>query len=348
MKFGKKIIALVLIILLAGSFVVGCGSSGSSQNQSQSQDNKQSVDKSKWPKGLSIGSSTIGGTVYLWMVGWGNIITKNLGIQTNVESTGGPVNNLQLVNNRDLDLAHTTMGPAYEAWTGTGWANGKKYQNVRGVFPMFVAYLHWWCMPQYNIKNVYDFEGKVVSNGPAGSSPDLYGKRVFEELGIHPQRIVTGQYGDLTEQMRDGLLVANASMGGVPNPTPAEMVTTDNVNIIGVPAADAEKIAKKYGITTGVIPANTYKNQTEDIPTLTMWNEVIAHKDVPADLVYELVKTTFANIDELIKVHPTAKEVKLENVKFVTSIPLHPGAIKYYEEKGIELPPSAYPPEYKK
>jgi len=94
------------------------------------------------------------------------------------------------------------------------------------------------------------------------------------------------------------------------------------------------------------IPKETYKHQDEDISVVAFWNLGIASSDLSEDLVYELVKTTFEKHEDLLSVDPTAKDTIADNITYST-VPLHPGALKYYKEEGIEIPDELIPPESK-
>ena len=107
------------------------------------------------------------------------------------------------------------------------------------------------------------------------------------------------------------MLDANGQAVGLPWVTITEVETTNDVIAYGVPEDIAKKVADKYpSMTFGSIPKGMYKsNKDNDITTLTMFNFMIVHKDAPEDLVYEVVKATFANVDILIAAHKSAKEV---------------------------------------
>lgn len=97
----------------------------------------------------------------------------------------------------------------------------------------------------------------------------------------------------------------------------------------------------------GVIPPNSYKGQGAAVPTLTLWNAAIVHKDTPEGLVYELTKALLENQQTLIQVHKSASETLAENIQHI-SLPLHRGAIRFYREKNIPLKESQIPPEAKR
>lgn len=305
----------------------------------------QEQDRSDWPREVAIGSSTIGGVFHVVMTGWAELLTESLGVPARVEVTGGPVNNVQLVTLGDNEFSPVTMGVAYEAYTGQGWAE-QKYEDIRVIWPMYESLLHWWVMPAAGVNSILDFEGRAISNGPAGSSPHLYGGRILEELGVEPSRIVTTHNADAANLMRDGQLIAGAGFSSVPNPTADEMARTVGAKILGVPHDIGAPIAEKFGIGLGVIPDGTYEGQAGDVETVSQWSAIIAHKDLPADFVYEVTKLTFENNDRMVAVHRSAAQTTLENMKNLTGVPLHVGVIQYMEEQGIDLPESAYPPEY--
>lgn len=302
-------------------------------------------DRSDWPREVAIGSSTIGGVFHVVMTGWAELITEILGVPARVEVTGGPVNNVQLVTLGDNEFSPVTMGVAYEAYTGQGWAD-QTYEDIRVIWPMYQSLLHWWVMPDDDTDSILDFAGKAISNGPAGSSPHLYGGRILEELGVEPSRIVTTHNADAANLMRDGQLIAGAGFSSVPNPTADEMSRTVGAKILGVPHDIGAPIAEKFGIGLGVIPGGTYAGQADEVETISQWSAVIAHKDLPADFVYEVTKLTFENNDRMVAVHRSAVETTLDNLKLLTGVPLHVGVIRYLEEEGIDIPDSAYPPEY--
>ena len=194
------------------------------------------------------------------------------------------------------------------------------------------------------IKSIMDLNGKSVGVGPIGGTPATYWPLIFEVAGIKPGRIVNASSADLNSQLKDGMLDANGNSVGLPWVTITEVETTDPVNAYGVPSEVADKFIAKYPyFAKGVIPKGTYKsNPDQDLPTLTLWNFMVVPKDTPDDFVYEVVKATFDNVDILIATHKSASEVKTENVIY-SPVPLHPGAVKFYQEKGITLPANLIP-----
>lgn len=296
-------------------------------------------EKPGWPKSVTIGAAPVGGTYYIWAGGFAKLLHDKMGIPGNVEVTGGPVHNTQLVDDKKLDFGMVTAGPVWEGWTGEGWAKGKKYQNPRVIFPMYTTYFQMYALKKSGIKNIHDLNGKSVGVGPVGGTPATYWPLIFEINSVKPARIVNAGSADLNSQLKDGMLDANGQSVGLPWVTITEIETTHDVAAFGVSGQDADRFLAKYPyFAKGMIPKGTYKsNAANDIETLTVWNFMTVHKDTPDDFVYEVIKKTFENVDILIATHKSATEVKPENIVY-SPIPLHPAAIKYYKEKGIKLP----------
>lgn len=305
--------------------------------------------KKNWPRTLVIGSASIGGTYYVYGSGWAQIIEKVTGIPTSVEVTGGPNHNMMLTNKGDLDLGMVTMGPAFEAWNGLeNWTNGVKHREVRAIFPMYNTYSQWWATEASGIKTLADLEGKRVGVGPQGGTAGTFHPRILSLLGIKATVRHAG-ISDLVGQHMDGQLEANSFAAGLPVGAVLEMANQRKIVMFGVDGADREKVVKEYPyFAPATIPASAYDFLQNDVETIGIWNMAIASKKLPDDLVYEIVKGVFENHGQLVNAHSAAKETEAEAVTKNTWMWMHPGAIRYYEEKGIALHPDVYPPEYKK
>lgn len=295
--------------------------------------------KADWPKNVNVGAAPIGGTYYIWAGGFAKLLHEKVGVTASVEATGGPIHNTQLVDGKQMDFGMVTSGPVWEGWTGENWAKGKKHQNVRVIFPMYTTFFQMYALQKTNIKSMHDLNGKSVGVGPVGGTSANYFPMIFESMGVKPGRNVNASSSDLNSQLKDGMLDANGQSLGLPWVTITEVETTHDVNVFGVPFKDADKFLPKYPFfSKGIIPKGTYKsNKDHDIETISLWNFMTVHKDMPDDFVYEVVKKTFENVDILIAAHKSAKETKPDAVVF-SPIPLHPGAVKYYKEKGIKIP----------
>ncbi len=325
---GRKVFFAAVAFLLLVSF--------SSTSYSQQ--------RAGWPtKGVTIGAAPIGGVYYVWAGGPAKVLGEKMRIPASVESTGGPVHNVQLVDSKELHFGMVTAAPAYEGWIGSGWAKGRKFQNIRAIFPMYTTYFQMYALKKSGIRSVKDFGGKSVGTGPIGGTPATYWPMIIQEAGVKPRRIVNASSSDLDNQMKDGLLDANGNSVGLPWGLISATETTHEIVLIGVEQDLADKFIRKYPyFAKGIVPKGTYKSVPNDVPTLTLWNFMVTHKDMPDDFVYEFTKQIFANKAVLVSVHKSAEEVVPKNILY-SPIPLHPGAIKYYEEIGVKIPKELRP-----
>ena len=123
------------------------------------------------PENVTIGAASVGGTYYVWATGLSSVLSNGMEMNSNVEVTGGPLHNIQLVDSGDMTLGLSTAAPAYEGFNGLEWADGQKFENIRAVLPMYPSYFHWWGPTSANVKSLEDMNGKVVALGPKGAPP---------------------------------------------------------------------------------------------------------------------------------------------------------------------------------
>ncbi len=290
---------------------------------------------------LLLGTSSVGGTYYVWGAGWSKIMNENVqNVDCSVEVTGGPNTNMQLIQQDEMELGFVTTWLGGEGWSGTGWAGGTKYDKMRGMFATYYSVLYIYTLEGSGIESVYDFEGKNIAVGSPGATSDLAGRALLEILGIKAKSVTSLPTDGQISGLKDGTIDACFSITGIPGPFMLELETTHNVKHIGLTDEDFDKIlaAQPYW-SKNIIPANTFKNQPEDVPVCAFWNMMVCHKDMEDDLVYDLVKTTFEQNEALIAVDPTAAMTVPEAVGNCV-VPLHPGALRYYEEAGITVPDS--------
>ena len=291
---------------------------------------------------LLLGTSSAGGTYYILGAGWSNIINKSLkNIDITCEVTPGPTTNMQLIEKGEMDLGMVTAWLGGEAVTGTGWAaKSGAYKNFQSLFPTHNSYLYIFTLKDKGINTVYDLAGKHIATGPVGSTSDVAGRAVLETLGIKPAKISRLPSDAMISSIKDGTIDAAFGVTGSPAPWLLDLQTTHKVKLIQPAEGDFTKVLKAYPFW-GVdeIPAKVYKDQTEPYKAVSFWNFVVIKKGIREDVAYDLVKTTFDNYKDFLLVDKSAEGVKTVNVPKMT-IPLHPGALKYYKEMGVDIPGS--------
>ena len=296
-------------------------------------------DRTGWPNDLTIGTASQGGTYFVYGNGFASYISEALGVNATGEVTGGPVQNVTLVETGDHLMGLVTMGPAYDAWIGKSeLAPGLEHKSIRALFPMYQTPFQVIALKSSGIESVSDLDGKRVSVGPAGGTPGTYWPQFMTALGVNANVSNAGA-ADAAGQLADGLIDAFAFAAGVPISAFAELAASQDVVMFGFTEEELPKILEAYpAMAPLTIPAGTYAGHDYDQNTVALWNFAIAHQDMPESLAYEITKLAMENPDRMVQIHAAAKETLLENWSKNTFMPFHPGAVRYYEEKGIAIP----------
>jgi uncharacterized protein len=290
-------------------------------------------------KSVTIGTGSRGGTYFVYGGVIAGVLNEKLGGNVSTQVSQGPNQNIVLVDSRKVELGMVTMGVALQAWNGLGrWAPGKKYTNIRALFPMYDTPFHFVTTDKTGIKSVAELNGKTVGVGPLLGTPGTYYPLIFDALGL---RVETrnGSVNDMVDQLEDGSSDAVAMAAGVPVPAFSEIAAKRPVRFFTF--TDAERATLKQAfpeLSEAVIPRGSYKPLTEDLKTLGIFNFFIAHKDMPEDLAYRITKAVLESNDAVVKGHPAGRQTVVENWDRNTFLPFHPGAVRYYREKGITIP----------
>jgi TRAP transporter TAXI family solute receptor len=292
------------------------------------------------PRSLTLGTAAVGGVFFVYGQVWANIAADAIKVPISTRQTDGPNHNIILIETKQVDLGMTTMGVALQAWNGDGaWTQGRKFQAMRAIFPMYDTMFHFVSLQKSGIKSVAQLAGKNLGVGPRAGTPGTYIPLMMETLGIKVSAIRNGSGSDMTSQLGDGLIDSFGFAAGLPFPAFSEAEASNAVSYFTFSKEQIATLKQKMPeLSDAVIPKGTYKSLTEDQPTLGVFNFAIAHKDLPNDIVYGIVKAVMENNQRLVLGHAAAKETLPENVTKNTFLPFHPGAARYFEEKGFKIP----------
>lgn len=296
-------------------------------------------DKTGWPNELTIGTASQGGTYFVYGNGFASYISEALGLNATGEVTGGPVQNVTLVETGDHLMGLVTMGPAYDAWIGQSeLAPGLEHKSIRALFPMYQTPFQVIALKSSGITSVSDLAGKRVSVGPAGGTPGTYWPKFMEAVGVNAT-ISNAGASDAASQLKDGLIDAFAFAAGVPISAFSQLAAENDVVMFGLTEDEKAKVLAAYpAMAPLTIPSGTYAGHDYDQETVALWNFAIAHQDMPESLAYEITKLAMENPERMVQIHAAAKETLLENWDKNSFMPFHPGAVRYLEEKGIAVP----------
>jgi len=294
---------------------------------------------------LSIATGGTGGVYYPLGGGMAAVLSKYVpGMQATAEVTGGSVANLQLIGTGKPYLAMTMVDAGLDALKGQDKFNGKPVP-VRTLMVMYPNRMHVVTIEGTGITKMADLKGKRVSTGSGGSATEVMAFRVIEAAGLDKDKDMKRERLGVAESanaLKDRKIDAFFWVGGLPTAAVSDLANSPGVKIKMIDHADlAAKMNQKYGqlYVEDRIPKETYKGMDADNRQTTVMNLLVAHQNMDEKTAYNIVKTVFEKREELIRVHKEAENFKLESQKTAAAggIPWHPGAVRYFKEKGVKL-----------
>ena len=289
---------------------------------------------------LSIGSNPVGNTAYQWAAGISDVVNKNVsGVQAAAEGTKGYVANVQLMLDGKVEAGFSNTKLAYEAHHAEGDYAGQKPGQIMGWMSIKPIIMHVIVMDNSDIKSIADLKGKRVGMGQPGGTSMLDADFLMRTNGLEPGKDFKDfrvKLPAMVNMLGDGQLDALIWNGSPPMPPVIKLKSQHKVRILDIPREISAKIrASSAAYTKGDLPANTYADQPKDVMSYRLGNVLLIKSDVPEEIVYQSTKAVMENLDFMGKVHPAWKKVSKEGIINGFTIPLHPGALRYYREAGV-------------
>ena len=293
---------------------------------------------------IAIATGGTGGVYYPLGGGMANVLTKNVpGFAATARVTGGSVDNLKLIGSKQSEVAMVMVDAAVDALKGEDKFKGNPV-DVRTLMVLYPNRMHVVSIEGKGIEKMSDLKGKRVSTGSPGSATEVMAFRVIEAAGLDKDKDMRRErlgVAESTNAIKDGKIDAYFWVGGLPTAAVTDLGATPGVKIFLIDHTEVlDKMNAKYGgiYTAGIIPAKTYPGQDTDNKITVVQNILVANADMPDKVAYDIVKTFIEKRDELIAVHGEAKAITLANQQPKNSpIPWHPGAVKYFTEKGMKM-----------
>ncbi|MGQ0652408.1 MAG: TAXI family TRAP transporter solute-binding subunit [Betaproteobacteria bacterium] len=293
---------------------------------------------------LSIATGGTGGVYYPLGGGMAAVLSKHVqGMQATAEVTGGSVANLQLIGSGKPYIALTQADAAIDAVRGQDKFSGKPIA-VRTLAVLYPNRMHVVSIDGAGVTRIADLKGKRVSTGSGGSATEVFAFRVIEAAGLDKDKDMRRERLGVAESanaLKDRKIDAFFWVGGLPTAAVTDLASSPGVKIRLIDIAHlVPAMTKKHGniYITDVIQKSVYKGMEADNQAATVTNLLVVHQSMDERTAYNIVKAVFDHRDELIRVHKEAENIKLENQKTeASSIPWHPGAIKFFAEKGIKI-----------
>ncbi|MCG8444131.1 MAG: TAXI family TRAP transporter solute-binding subunit [Hyphomicrobiales bacterium] len=296
-------------------------------------------DRTGWPTNFTVGTASQGGTYFTYGSGWANLVAEELGVTGGGEVTSGPFANMANVHTGENLFGMTTMGPARESLEGNSpLAPGVKFDKACAMFPMYETPFSITTLTSSGISSIAEIpDGARIGFGPAGSTSDTYFPRMLETLGVDFDKR-NGSWSDLAGQLQDGLLDVIAFAAGIPVPAISQLEVQADINVVQFSDEEKTKVLEAFPVSSFTIPAGTYTSLDGDAAAVSMWNFAIVNCDLPESFVYAATKAVLDNHDRMMEIHKAARATLPENWEKNTFMPFHPGAVRYYEEKGFDIP----------
>jgi TRAP transporter TAXI family solute receptor len=260
------------------------------------------------------------------------------GINIEVKKSAGSNENLSAVDASATTIGTVFMGSAYDAMNGTGWATGRKHENLRALFPMYETSFQIAALRKSAITSLAGLDGKKVGVGPAQGPAEVFFQAAAEAARIKPI-VVNGDPAALVKLVVAGEIDALWQGAVVPIPSLREVANQADAVIFGLTDAEVAAMLSKFPqlSATAVQPA-TYKGQTAEIRSVSAWNFVVASKDLPAETAYAITKAVLSAADPKSEIYPTAAGTLAANALKNRIMAFHPGAIRFHTETGVKLP----------
>ena len=279
------------------------------------------------------------GVYYPLGIGLSNIWSKALpNAKVTEQATKASVENLNLLEAGRGEAAITLGDALSQAWSGNKDAGyAKPLRKLRGISALHANYVQIVARADSGIRTLADIKGKRVSVGAAKSGTELNARAVFGAAGLKYSdfsKVEYLPYEQSAQLLQNKQIDVTLQSAGLGSPALRDLANSVDIVIIPIPADVIAKIGDKAYIASEV-PANTYKDQPKDVPTVKIENYLVTREDLSTDTVYQMTKSMYAHLDELVAAHAAAKSIKLRDAIGGMPIPLHPGAEKYYREVGL-------------
>jgi TRAP transporter TAXI family solute receptor len=293
---------------------------------------------------IAIATGGTGGVYYPLGGGMANILTKYVpGAAATARVTGGSVDNLKLIGSKQSEVALVMVDAALDAVKGEDKFKGNPV-DARTLMVLYPNRMHVVTIEGRGIEKMSDLKGKRVSTGSPGSATEVMAFRVIEAAGLDKDKDMRRErlgVAESTNAIKDGKIDAYFWVGGLPTAAVTDLGATPGVKLKLIDHSEVvAKMNAKYGgiYSEGVIPPKTYPGQDKDNKISVVQNILISNAAMPDQVAYDIVKTFIEHKADLVAVHGEAASIDLANQVMKNSpITWHPGAVKYFKEKGVQM-----------
>ncbi len=260
------------------------------------------------------------------------------GSRPSVQATKASVENLTLLQQGKGEIGFTLGDSLALGWAGDEEAGFKgKLDKLRGITAIYPNYIQVVASKESGIKTLADLKGKRLSVGAPKSGTELNARAILQGAGLTYKDLGKVEYlpfGESVELMKNRQLDATLQSAGLGVSSIRDLASSVPITVVEIPASIVDKVGSPYVKVS--IPANTYEGQTTAVPAAAVVNYLVTHSGMSDDKVYQMTKAVYESLPDLAAAHAAAKDIKLESALAGMPVPMHPGAQKYFDEKGVK------------
>lgn len=328
----KSVIWLLAGILSLALVVAGCGGGGGAAKV----------------QNVNIATATTGGVYYPLGNAMAQLFNQKIqNVKASAQATAGTPQNILLMEKKEAEVAFAQNGVAYYAYNGQEMFKDKPVKSIRSITHLYPNVMHFVVRADSGITSLKQLEGKKFVPGAVGSATEINSREILGLYGLDYRgkkniKVDYLGYTEAADALKDGHTDGIQIAGGIPTAAVMDAASTVKIKLVSLEPEMVQKLIKEmpwyYEV---IIPKGTYMGQTEDVRTVAVANILICRQDLSEDLVYNMTKAIYENNQALVNAHKAAKDIILKDAQNGLTVPLHPGAEKYYKEKGLAIKPIA-------
>ncbi len=294
-----------------------------------------------------------GGTYYRVGLGMASLWTtrlKRTGIRVSAAISEGSRENIEAIRIADADLILAESGFCSMAYSGTGMYEGKPLPELRSITSLWPDVVHFLIRSEaMRTGTLADLEGMTLATGLPESGTRYTTEKLLSTLksGGRTVRLRSMSNMAAAEALRNGTVQALTLTGGIPVPLVVTLLRESPARFGMLEITGARVRALRdmdvMNVLPTVIPQRTYPGQVREVKSLAFGNVLATTSSLSSEVVYDLTKTLYENLDYLAGVHPACREIALDRALNDVQIPLHPGAVIYYRERNVDIPEHLLP-----
>lgn len=300
---------------------------------------------------LTIGSTSTSSSHYPYFVAIAKIINENVpGVNATVVATGASIDNLKRMAKGQIDLGLVGLDAGYMAYHGVGTWKESPIKKQRILWVYLTTAVHFVVREDSGVKTLYDLNKKKFHPSMRGSGTEAVTMAAFKILGIEPE-YHRGDTADAVAAVKDNRIagICKSGLGKGFDASIMDIATSTPIRVLDFTDKEIKKVNAEMPYVSWVtVPAGTVKGMSE-FKTLAVVNFVVGVEDIPEDLAYKMVKAICSDMDTQVAAFPAMKGIDIPQATLEAAgsvpnpVPLHPGTIRYCNERGLKIPKELIP-----